>query len=90
MLALQASLLEISARTDRAPTKVFHRELAPVQQVAARGSVSGPGVRGGIDVRGDGSMEAWTGRFARTVVETQRRETAFSALARALGPSSDE
>jgi hypothetical protein len=78
-------LVEIAERTDVAPTKLFHRELAPVQQVAARGQVAGPGVRGGIDVRGDGSMEAWTGRFARSVVETQRRESAFSALSRALG-----
>jgi hypothetical protein len=90
LTALQAALVAISARTDLAPTKVFHRELAPVQQVAARGQVSGPGVRGGIDVRGDGSLEAWTGRFARSVVEVQRSESAFGALARALGPPAGE
>ncbi len=67
-------------------TKLFKRELEPVAQVAARGQISGPGVRGGIDVRGDGSTEAWTGRWARRLVETKRREDAFGALRRALGP----
>ena len=84
---LEAALSAIAARTDVAPTKVFHRELAPVQQVAARGSISGAGVRGGVDVRGDGSMEAWTGRWVRALVERRGRESAFRALKRALGPS---
>jgi ribosomal protein S7 len=85
--ALESALSAIASRTNVAPTKVFHRELAPVQQVVARGSISGPGVRGGVDVRGDGSTEAWTGRWVRALVQTRGRESAFRALKRSLGPS---
>ena len=43
-----------------------------------------PSVRAGLDVRGDGSSEAYLGRVRRQVVETRRRETALQALRRAL------
>jgi hypothetical protein len=52
-------------------------------QVAARGEIKGPkGLRAGIDVRGDGSAEAWTGRFGRKLVELKKKEDAYSALRR--------
>ena len=57
----------------------------PVEQVALRGEVAGPGVRGGVDVRGDGSAEAFTGRWRRVLVEREPGETAYDALRRALG-----
>jgi hypothetical protein len=63
----------------------FIRRLEPVQQVIARLELSGPGgLRGGIDVRGDGSSEAFTGRMRRSLVEQRRRENAYDALAREL------
>jgi hypothetical protein len=66
-------------------TKVLGREYEPAAQVAGRFELAGPGgARGGIDVRGDGSAEAFRGRVRKQVVERRDGETAAQALRRVL------
>jgi hypothetical protein len=61
------------------------KRFEPVQQVVARLELAGPGrLRAGVDVRGDGSSEGYTGRLRRQVVEQRGGETAYEALRRAL------
>jgi hypothetical protein len=82
--ALEARLDELLPEARRGPSRALTREFAPVQQVALRGEIAGPGVRGGVDVRGDGSAEAFTGRWKRVLVPREPGETAYDALARAF------
>jgi hypothetical protein len=53
--------------------------------VVGRLELSGPGgLRAGVDVRGDGSSEAFTGRLRRRVVAQRDGESAYEALRREL------
>jgi hypothetical protein len=61
------------------------RRLEAVQVVVARLELSGPGrLRAGVDVRGDGSSEAFIGRVRRRVLEQRPGESAYDALRREL------
>ena len=87
MLAASARVAELRAAAPRGKARAFAREYEPVQQVAARvelarGRRGRP--RGGVDVRGDGSTEAWVGLIRKQLVEQTDGEDALSALGRAL------
>jgi hypothetical protein len=87
LAVLEARMRELAATVRRPEVDLRYRRFAPIQQVAARAELSGPGrVRGGLDLRGDGSVEAFTGRLRRRVVTQREGETAYDALRRALGP----
>lgn len=61
------------------------RDYEPEELVALRAEVGGPGVHAGIDVRGDGAAEAFTGRFQRRLVAQEPGEDPYAALRRVLG-----
>jgi len=83
--ALRAQFSELAAAGPRATVSALTREYAPVAQVIARAALKGPGgLRAGIDLRGDGSAEAWTGRWSKQVVQQAPGEDAHAALRRVL------
>lgn len=85
LTALEARMDELAQTTRRAPVDLRYKRFEPVQQVAVRGEVSGPRrLHGGIDLRGDGSAEAYVGRLRRRLVEQQPGESPYAALRRAL------
>lgn len=84
---LERELAGADARRDE--TRALVRTYAPQQQVAARGEIRGDGppwgrAHGGVDVRGDGAIEAYTGRVTRRLVAPHDGESPFAALLRAL------
>jgi hypothetical protein len=73
-------VLEQTVRVKPVDTKILGR-YEPAQQVAVRLELSR---RGGVDIRGDGSAQAYTGRLRRRLVERRGSESAYDALRRVL------
>jgi hypothetical protein len=83
--ALEAHLDALATIERRGTESVLSRDYEPVRQVAARGELAGPArLRAGVDLRGDGSTEAYTGRWRKQVVERRAGETAYDALRRVV------
>jgi hypothetical protein len=78
-----------AANTERLPAVDVHvRRYEPADQVAVRAELRARGVAAGVDVHGDGSVTAWTGRVRRRTVEPQDGESPYEALRRALQSTS--
>jgi hypothetical protein len=82
-IAARLATLEPDAKRDE--VRFFARRIEPVQQVDARLELAGPhGERGGVDLRGDGSSEPFSGRLRRREIEQRKGESATDALRRVL------
>ncbi|HWE32643.1 MAG TPA: hypothetical protein VG410_04110 [Solirubrobacteraceae bacterium] len=87
--ALETRGNELAEAAPRRPIDAKYKQFEPVQQVSARVELAGPqrflpNVRAGVDVRGDGSAEAYVGHVRRVGIEQRKDETAYQALRRAL------
>lgn len=91
MDALEARCRAMVRGPPRSALTVARRTYQPVMQVQARVELRGPGgVRAGVDVRGDGSAQAFVGRLRRRLVEQQPKESPYAALRRTLSSVSVE
>jgi hypothetical protein len=98
---LDQALDEVESRTRVAATAegrrgaidLRYRRFEPEDQVIVRAELRGPGrwrpaVRAGLDVHGDGEVQAWTGGVRREPLAPGDGETAYDALRRAVQSTS--
>jgi len=81
---------ELSGQAHRDEVKVLKRRYEAAQQVPVRIEIAGPGgllgrPRAGVDLRGDGSVEPFTGRLRRLDVALSDGESPYDGLRRVLG-----
>jgi hypothetical protein len=87
--AMERQLDELAPAAKRRAIQVAGRRFAAARQVAVRAELAGPGgwfggPRGGVDMRGDGSTEAYTGRLRRRLLDLRPGESAYDGLRRVL------
>jgi hypothetical protein len=87
--AVQAHALTLARTAARQPVDMKYRRYDPQQQVSVRIELAGPerllaSVRAGVDIRGDGSIEAFRGRVRRQLIAPGKGETPLQALRRAI------
>jgi hypothetical protein len=88
--ALEHQLEELAPTARRRALQVARQRYDAARQVAVRAELAGPGgllggARGGVDLRGDGSTEAYTGHIKRRLVQLRPGESVYDGLRRALG-----
>jgi hypothetical protein len=87
--ALRRRIDELAQSVAAEPPGTRLRRYAPEEQVVARIELSGPqrrlpSVHAGLDVRGDGSTEAYVGRVRRRALDVGKDEDAIAALRRTI------
>jgi hypothetical protein len=87
--ALERRGRELAAAAPGRTVDVKLKQFAPAEQVTARLELAGPerlmpSVRAGVDVRGDGSTEAFRGAIRRARLDQPAGEDAFGVLRRSL------
>jgi hypothetical protein len=87
--ALETRAQQLSRASRSSGVDLKYRRYDPQQLVSARLELAGPerrlpSVRAGLDVRGDGSTEAFVGRVRRKLIEPRKGESEVQALRRVL------
>jgi len=87
--AAESRARSIAGTAPRTAVDARFRRFEPIEQVAARIELAGPErligtVSAGLDIRGDGSTEAYVGRLRRELVKQRKGETPYVALRRTL------
>lgn len=87
--ALEARGRELEGAAPKRPLDLRYKRYDPVQRVFARLELAGPerllpSRRVGLDVRGDGSVEAYRGRLKRELIVPSPGESPYAALRRTV------